>query len=62
MMLHSKYKCSRPYGFRQEDFSMFFPYKPMSNMGPSGGGAIFGPRGDNLNKLGKFGKLSDATY
>ena len=25
MMLHTKYQGSRPYGFRQEDFSMFFP-------------------------------------
>ena len=25
MMLHGKYKDSRPYGFRQEGFSMFFP-------------------------------------
>ena len=26
-MLHTKYQGSRPYGFRQEDSSMFFPYK-----------------------------------
>ena len=27
MMLHTKYQCSRPYGFRQEDFFMFFHVK-----------------------------------
>ena len=27
MMLHIKYQGSRLYGFRQEDFSMFFPIK-----------------------------------
>ena len=44
MMLHTKYQGSRPYGFRQEDFSMFFPILAyVNNVTP--GGAIFGPRG-----------------
>ena len=30
VMLHTEYQSSGPYGFRQEDFSMFYPlYKPM---------------------------------
>ena len=27
MMLYTKYQGSKPYGFRQEDFFMFFPIK-----------------------------------
>ena len=29
---HTKYQGFRPYGFRQENFFMFFPYQPMKNM------------------------------
>ena len=49
----------RLYGFRQEIFSMFSLYKPMSNMWPLGWGH-FWPQGYNLNKLGR-GPLGDAT-
>ena len=55
MMLHTKYQGSRTYGFRQEDFFMFFPiYKPM-------GQGLFWPQGHNMNKLGRS-PLGDATY
>ena len=27
MMLHTKYQGTRPFGFRREDFFMFFPIK-----------------------------------
>ena len=37
IMLHTKYQCSRPCGFRQEDFFMFLPYK--SNVKPVTPGA-----------------------
>ena len=60
MMLHTKYKGSRPYCFKQEDFFIFFPYKPMLNMWPPGQ-AHFWPHGHNLNKLGR-GSQGDATY
>ena len=32
VMLHTKYQGSRPYGFRQEDLSIFPQYKPMKNI------------------------------
>ena len=56
MMLHTKYQGSRPYGFRQEDVSMFFPKICDLQVG-----TIFGHQGHNLNKLGR-GPLGDATY
>ena len=52
MMLHTKYQGSKPYDFRQEDFSMYSPIKPVKNMSPLGQGH-FWPQGDNLNKLGR---------
>ena len=33
-MLHTKYQGSRPFCFRQEDFSMFSLYNPVANMRP----------------------------
>ena len=50
MMLHTKYQDSRPLGFRQEYFFMFFP-KPMLTCTPWGVGN-FWPQGYNVNKLG----------
>ena len=44
-MLHTIYQGSRPYGFRQEDFSMFFPYISLCVTCDPFGGAIFGPSG-----------------
>ena len=53
MMLHTKYQGSRSYGFRQEDFVMFFPYISLCKTCDPRDGAIFGPQGHNLNKLGR---------
>ena len=50
MMLHTKYQDSGPYGFRQEDFSMFSLYIKLCNpLTP--GGAIFGHRSLILTNL-----------
>ena len=57
MMLHTKYKGSWPCGFRQEDFFMFSPYKPMWPLGRDRSW----PQGHNLNKVGR-GPLGDARY
>ena len=59
-MLHTKYQCSRPYGFRQELFFSCFPYISLCKICDPQGSAMVGPRGGGhyLNKLGK----SDATY
>ena len=43
-MLHTKYQDSRPYGFRQEDFSCFYYVSQCKSCDPQGG-AIFDPRG-----------------
>ena len=58
--LHTKYKGSRPYGVRQEDFSMFFIIEAYVKRVITGAGP-FWPQGDNLNKLGRS-PLGDATY
>ena len=60
MMLHTKYQGSRPYGFRQEDFFMFFPIKAYAKH-VTPGAALFWPQGHNLNKLGR-GPIGGATY
>ena len=49
MMLHTKYLGFRPYGFRQEDFFMFYLNKPMSTCDPRGQ-AIFDHRGIEFQK------------
>ena len=59
MMLHTKYQGSRPYGFRLEDFRMFFLYSLRRTCDPQGG--PFLAPGNNLNKFGRS-LLSDATY
>ena len=61
MMLHTKYQGSRPYGFRQENFSMFFHYISLCKICDPWCGVIFWPEGDNLNKLGRV-PLGYATY
>ena len=58
-MLHTKYKDSRPYGYRQEDFFMFSHISLCKTRNPRAG--PFWPQGDNLNKLGRS-LLGDATY
>ena len=56
----STYQISRPYGFKQEDFSPYFPIKAnVKHLTPGAG--QFWPKGHNLNKLGR-GPLGDATY
>ena len=50
VMLHTKYQDSRSYGFRQDDYSCFSPYKPMFSMWPPGWGH-FQPQGHDLQKL-----------
>ena len=44
-MLHTKYQCSRPYGFRKENFIMFSIYKPIDAKNVTPGVGQF------LNKL-----------
>ena len=61
VMQHTKYQSSRPYGFGQEDFLCFFPYISLSKACDPWGVAIFGPKGSNLNKLGR-GPPDDASY
>ena len=57
MMLHTKYQGSKPYGFRLEDFFMFFPIEAyVKTCYP-----FFWPQGYKLNKLGR-GLLGDASY
>ena len=60
MMLHTKYQGSKPYGFRQEDFSMFFPINAYVRHVTPGAGH-FWPQGYNLNKVGRW-SLGDASY
>ena len=60
MMLHTKYQGSRPYGFRQEDFYMFFPKYVYVKHVTLGAGPLW-PQGYNLNRLGR-GSLGDASY
>ena len=60
MMLHTKYQGFKPYGFKQEDFFMFFPIKDYVKHVPTGVGP-FWPQKYNLNKLGS-GSLGDASY
>ena len=50
-MLNTKYQGSRPYGFRQEDFSMFFPIKAYVKCVIPGAGPFLA-QGQNLNNLG----------
>ena len=58
MMLHTKYKGSRPRGFGQEDFFHIFPILAnVKHVTPGAG--HFWPQGYNLNKLGR-GPLGDA--
>ena len=59
MMLHTKYQGSRPHGFRQEDFFMFFYIYAYVKHVTVGAGHLL-PQAHNLNKLGK-GLLGDAT-
>ena len=47
MMLHTKYQGSRPCRFRQKDLLHAFPVKAYLSSG------LFGPKGPNLNKLGR---------
>ena len=61
MMLHTKYKGSRPYGFRQEDFSMLPPIPACVKYVTPGAGPFFWPKGHYLNKLGRS-LLGAATY
>ena len=42
---YTKYQGSMPYGFRQEDFAMFFPIYKAYVKYVTPGGAIFGHRG-----------------
>ena len=59
-MLHTKYKDSKPYGFRQEDVLMLYPiYAYVKYVTPGAG--HFRPQGYNLFKLGR-GSLGDASY
>ena len=59
MMLHTKYQGSRSYGFRQEDFVMFFPISLVKHVTPGRG--HFWTQEHKLNKLG-IGRLGDDTY
>ena len=43
-LLHTKYRCSGPFGFREEDFFSFSHCKSMETIYPRGG-AKFDPRG-----------------
>ena len=59
-MLHTKYQCSRPCSFRQEDFFMFSLYiSPCKHV--TRGQALFSPQRHNLDQL-YGGPLGDATY
>ena len=58
MMVHTKYQGSRPYGFRQEVFFMFFPILAYVKHVTKDAGH-FWSLGYNLNKLGR-GSLGDA--
>ena len=59
MMLHTKYQGSRPYGFRKEDFFMFFLiWALVKHVTPVAG--CFWLEGYIFNKLGR-GPLGDAT-
>ena len=60
MMLHTKYQSSKPYGFRQEDFFMFFLIQAYVKHVTPGAGH-FWPKGYNLNELGR-GPQGGATY
>ena len=60
VMLHTKYQDSRPYGFRQKDFSCFYNISLCKTCDPPGRGH-FWPQGHNLNKFGR-GLLGDAAY
>ena len=44
-MLHTKYQSSRPYGFRQEDFLMFFYISLCKACDPWGVAIFFLPVG-----------------
>ena len=60
VMLHTKFQGSGHYGFRQADFSMFFPYiSQCKTCDPQGQGNLWS-QGHNLNKFGR-GPLGDAT-
>ena len=60
MMLHTKYKGSRPFGFRQEDFFMFRPILVYVKHVTPEAGSFLAP-GRNLNKVVR-GPQGDATY
>ena len=60
MMLHTKYQGSRPCGFRQEDFFIFFRIKAYVKPVTPGRGH-FWPQGYNFNNFGR-GPLDDTTY
>ena len=60
MMLHIKYKGTRPCGFRQDFFSCFaYISLCVKHVTPRQG--HFWPQGHNLNKLGR-GLQGGATY
>ena len=59
-MLQTKYQCSRPYGFRQVDFSIFSPIITYVKHVIPGAGPFF-VQGHNLDKLAR-GPLDHATY
>ena len=60
MMLHTKYKGSRPCGFRQEDFFMFLSILMYVNHLTPGWGQ-FWPQGHNLYEVVR-GLQGDASY
>ena len=61
MMLHTKYKGSRPSGSRQEAFLLLSPYNPSYVTHATPACVHFWPQGRTLNKIG--GRLLDnATY
>ena len=42
-LLHTKYTSIRPCGFREEDFQMFFHYKPIADNDAPGAWPIWTP-------------------
>ena len=51
MMLHTKYQCSRPCGFRQEECFMFYHISLCKTYDT--GRVHFWPQGHDLSKLGR---------
>ena len=61
MMLHTKYQGSRPYGLRQEDFSMYSLYNDANVKYVTPEQGHIWPQGHNLSKFGR-GPQGDSTY